>query len=255
MKDQNNGNQNPRIFAIVQARMGSTRLPGKVLKPLGGRPMLSHLLERLQTAQTLTGVVVATSTLPEDEVIVQFAESCGVTAFTGSAQDVLARYVGAAKAVRADVIARITADCPLNDPQTVDRAIRHFLAHDFDIVIEADDKNKVSPRGLDVAVCSMEALLRTDKLAHDGPSREHVTLYMYRHPEEFKIGYYPVPPELQHPEWRLCVDEPADFRLMEEIFARLGRPGHLIDIAEVAALFQREPALIEINRQVQQKIV
>jgi spore coat polysaccharide biosynthesis protein SpsF len=245
----------PRIFAIVQARMGSTRLPGKVLKPLAGRPMLSHLLERLQTAKTLTGVVIATSTLPEDKAIVDFAKSRGVPVFTGSADDVLARYVGAAKSVQADVIARLTGDCPLNDPANVDRAIRFFLANDYDIVIEADDKNKISPRGLDVAVCSMDALLRTDKLAHDGPSREHVTLYMYRHPEQFKIGYFPVPAELRHPEWRLCVDEPSDFRLMEEIFARLGRPGHLIEFSEVAALFQREPALLEINRQVQQKVV
>jgi spore coat polysaccharide biosynthesis protein SpsF len=242
----------PRIFAIVQARMGSTRLPGKVLKLLAGRPMLGHLLEQLKKAKTLTGIVVATSTLPEDEVIVNFGKSCGVSTFTGSATDVLARYLGAAQAVRADVVVRITADCPLNDPQTVDRAIRYFLDNDFDLVIEG--KEKVLPRGLDVEVFSMQALLRAEKVAHDGPSREHVTFYMYRHPTEFKVGYFPVPPELRHPEWRICVDEPADFRLMEEIFARLSRPGHLIDIAEVAALLEREPALLEINRHVQQKI-
>jgi spore coat polysaccharide biosynthesis protein SpsF len=248
-------NRSPRIFAIVQARMGSTRLPGKVLKPLAGRPMLAHLLERLKTAQTLTGIVVATSTLPEDKVILDFAQGQGTTAFAGSAEDVLGRYVGAANAVQADVIVRITGDCPLNDPATVDRAVRYFLENDFDITIESNGTKRMSPRGLDVEVCSMEALLRADTLAQDGPSREHVMLYMYRHPDQFKVGFFPIPPELCHPDWRLCVDEPADFRLMEEIFARLDRPGHLIKFSEVAALFHREPALLEINQQVHQKIV
>ena len=253
MKDSGLTAETPRVFAIIQARMGSTRLPGKVLKTLAGRSMLSHVIERLQAARELTGVVVATTTEAADKPVVRLAKEAGVPVYSGSVDDVLGRFSAAAQMVQADAIARITADCPLIDPVTVDQAARFFLESDFDIVDEGPDK--VLPRGLDVSVFSMQALLRADKLAWDSASREHVTPYLYQHPEEFKVGYYPSRPELHHPEWRLCVDEQADFRLLEEIYERLYHPGAIIDMLEVARLLQQEPSLLAINAGVRQKLV
>lgn len=111
------------------------------------------------------------------------------------------------------------------------------------------------PRGLDTEVFTKEALVRANRLADDAPSREHVTLYIYRHPETFRVAQYPAPPDLHHPEWRLCVDEEDDFRLIEEIYNRLYRPGVPIDVREVVRLLEREPELVKINAHVRQKAV
>lgn len=243
----------PRVVAIVQARLGSTRLPGKVLRPLAGRPMLSHMIERLQQARLLADILIATTSLAQDHRIIELARQAGVASYAGPVDDVLARHVGAAQKAGADVIVRITADCPLIDPQTVDSAVQYFLAHDYDFV--DDGAERALPRGLDVSVFSRQALERADLAAQDAASREHVTLYMYRHPDQFRVGQFPVSPELHHPEWRLCVDEEDDFKLIEEIYRRLYQPGSIIDMRAVARLLESEPALLQINAHVQQKAV
>lgn len=241
------------IACIVQARTGSTRLPGKVLKPLAGRPMLSHLIERLKEAVTLDTIVIGTTYLPQDDPIVDLAEQHGVAWYRGPQEDVLARYAGAAEMVGAGVVVRITSDCPLIDPVTVDNVVRYFLAHDYDYV--AAWVGSGFPRGLDTEVCTREALMKAHRLAEDAPSREHVTLYLHRHPEIFRLASYPAPPELRHPDWRLCVDEEDDFRLIEEIYNRLYRPGSPIDFRDVVHLLENEPRLLQINAHVRQKVV
>lgn len=238
---------------IVQARTGSTRFPGKVLKPIAGRPMLSHIIERLRSAGTLDTIVIATTALPQDQPIIDLAEQAGVAWYAGSEEDVLARYAEAAEMVRADLVVRVTGDCPLIDPNTVDGVVRYFLAHDFDYV--GAGVSSGLPRGLDTEVFSRQALDRAHRLAQGAPAREHVTLYIYRHPELFRCARYPAPPELQRLGWRLCVDEEADFRLIEEIYNRLYRPGGIIEIRDVLALLDREPELLKINAHVRQKVV
>lgn len=243
----------PEVACIVQARTGSTRLPGKVLKTLAGRPMLSHLIERLKEAVTLDTIVIATTHLPQDDPIVALAEQHRVAWYRGSQEDVLGRYAGAAEMVNAEVVVRITSDCPLIDPVTVDNVVRYFLAHEYDYV--AAGVGSGFPRGLDTEVCTREALMKAHRLAEDAPFREHVTLYIHRHPEIFRLASYPAPPELHHPDWRLCVDEEDDFRLVEEIYKRLYRPGSPMDIREVVRLLENEPQLLQINAHVRQKVV
>jgi len=242
-----------RVVCIVQARTGSTRLPGKVLKPLVGRPMLAHLIERLQATRMLNGIVVATTHLPQDRPIVELAEQAGVMWYTGPEEDVLARYAGAAEMAGAEVVVRITSDCPLIDPVTVDEVVRFYLAYDYDYV--GAGVGSGFPRGLDTEVFSRSALERAHELARDAASREHVTLYIYRHPELFRVASYPAPQNLRHPEWRLCVDEEDDFRLIEIICRRLYRPGSIIDIRDVVRLLEAEPELSRINAHVRQKVV
>jgi len=238
---------------IVQARTGSTRFPGKVLKPLAGRPLLSHIIERLRSAGSLDTIVIATTASSQDRPVIDLAERAGVAWYAGSEQDVLARYAEAAEMVRADLVVRVTGDCPLIDPDTVDGVVRYFRAHDFDYVGAGAADGL--PRGLDTEIFTREALDRAHRLAQGTPAREHVTLYIYRHPEQFRCDRYPAPAALQRPGRRLCVDEEADYRLLAHIYDRLYRPGEIIEIRDVLALLDREPELLKINAHVRQHTV
>lgn len=242
-----------KTACIVQARTGSTRLPGKVLKPLKGKPMLAHIIERLKQAKLLDYIIIATSYLEQDRPIVESAQKNDVLSFAGSEDDVLLRYAKAAKTVDADTIVRVTGDCPLIDPVTVDNTVAFFKNNDYDYVGAGISTG--FPRGLDTEVFSKEALIRANAAAKDAPSREHVTYYMYMHPDEFRIGYYYAPPGMKYPEWRLCVDERDDFRLIEEIYERLYRKDEIINIEEVIKLLKNSPELLKINSNVVQKKV
>jgi len=242
-----------RVVCVVQARMGSNRLPGKVLRELEGKPMLSHLLERLKLCRTFDQVVVATSLLEQDRPVAELARREGLSCFCGDEDDVLSRYVGAACQTGAEVVVRITGDCPLIDPVTSDDAVRYFLANAYDYV--AAGVGTGFPRGLDTEVFTREALWEADRLGRDNASREHVTYFINHHPEMFNLGYYQAPPELRRPDWRLCVDEEDDFQLIREIYRRLCRPGEIVDVREVVHLLDREPHLAEINSHIRQKTV
>ncbi|MBW2264509.1 MAG: glycosyltransferase family protein [Deltaproteobacteria bacterium] len=241
------------VVAIVQARMGSTGLEGKVLKHLAGKPMLFHVVDRLRAASTLDSIVIATTQRERDRPIIDLAEEQGLAWYAGPEDDVLARYEGAAREAGAGVVVRITSDCPLIDPVTVDGVVRYFSRGDYDYV--SAGINSGFPRGLDTEVFTREALSMAHRKAEQKAFREHVTLYICRHPEEFKVGRYSAPPELSHPEWRLCVDEEADFRLMVEIYDRLYEKSTIIDMREVAGLLLREPRLLRLNAHVRQKEV
>ena len=242
-----------KVVCIVQARMGSTRLPEKVLMSLSGKPMLVHIIERLKLAETLDSIVIATTSLMQDDPVAELARREGVLCFRGSEDDVLSRYIGGAEMAGADVIVRITGDCPLIDPETVDNVVRCFLKHDYDYVSLTSAEGFI--RGLDTEVFSMQALKKADELAKDKPSREHVTLYIYRHEEDFRVAAYRAGQELCHPDWRLCVDEEDDFKLIEKIYDRLYKPGSIIDIRDVVELLENEHELLEINAHVRQKNV
>lgn len=242
-----------KVVCVLQARTGSSRLPGKVLRELMGQPMIFHIIERLKKVSLFDDIVVATSDRASDLPVAAIAGECGVSCFRGDEEDVLARYAGAVALTKADVVVRVTGDCPLIDPVTSAETVRYFLSGNFDYV--GAGVGSGFPRGLDTEVLTAAALLEAHKSATDRPSREHVTYYVYSHAERFRLGEYGAPPELRRPGWRLCVDEENDFQLIREIYRWLYRSGEIIDFREVVRLLDREPALLNINSGVVQKTV
>ena len=178
-----------RVVALVQARMGSTRLPGKVAKDLGGRPLLAQLLGRLGRAARLDEVVVATSDLPQDDAVAELAGAEGVRVVRGDERDVLARMLGAARAARADVVVRITADCPLIDPAVVDLVVAALLDHHEPCDLASNVLRRTFPRGLDTEALWIDALARVARLGTSPQAREHVTWFAYQErPDLFVAG-------------------------------------------------------------------
>ncbi len=242
--------QMDRTIAIVQARMGSTRLPGKVLMDLGGDTVLSRVVRRLARAQLVEKIVVATTETLRDELIVVECKRLGVSCFRGSEDDVLDRYYRAAEESGAAVIVRITSDCPVIDPERVDETIRVFQSERADYASNAHPRT--FPRGLDTEVFSMAALGRAWREAHAPHQREHVTPYIYEHPELFYIasdrGH------CDYSAYRWTLDTPEDLRLLREIYRRFGNRD-TFSWREVIALMQVEPELAEVNASVIQKSI
>lgn len=231
-----------RIVAIIQARVGSTRLPGKVLKDICGKPMIWHVIERVKKAKLVEKVIVATTVKEEDDEIVKIAEQCGVKSFRGSEDDVLDRYYQAAKELGADVIVRVTADCPLIDPLIIDKTIEFFLKGNFSYVSNA--LKPTFPDGLDVEVFSFEALHKAWEKATKLSEREHVTPYIWKHPEDFKIGNFESGLDFSHLRW--TVDKEEDLQFVREVYKRIGKEFfHMEDILE---LLRKHRELTDINR-------
>lgn len=243
-----------KVVTIVQARMGSTRLPGKVLIEVSGRPMLEHVIDRLKRSETSDEIIVATSLNERDIPIIELSKRLGIGCFAGSEEDVLDRFLKAAEQAKADVIVRITADCPLIDPNTIDKIVRHHLQSNVDYTRTLIDESnsKSFPRGLDTEVFSMKVLRRVHKLANKPYEREHVTIFIYEHPELFKIQVIETEKGLRRPNYRLCVDVEEDLKLIKEIYCRLYMPNEIIDIRNVIRLLDNNPELQQINAHVKQ---
>jgi len=245
-----------KTVAIVQARMASTRLPGKVLRELAGKPMLEHVIDRVKSSKMIDEIVIATSRNEKDERIVELAKRLNVGWFVGSEEDVLDRYMKAAEQVAADIIVRITGDCPLIDPYTIDRIVRRHLKLNVDYTRTLIDQNnsKSFPRGLDTEVFSINVLRKVHKLAKKPGEREHVTVFIYEHPKMFKIEVIEAEESLQRPKYRLCVDVEEDLRLITEIYHQLYVSSGIIDIKDVVKLLDNNPDLREINAHVKQRL-
>jgi spore coat polysaccharide biosynthesis protein SpsF len=248
-----------RVIAIVQARMGSSRLPGKVAKEIMGKPMLAYLIERLKYAKEVDQIVIATSDKENDDRVAEIAKNERVSVYRGSEDDVLSRYIEAAKEFQADVIIRITGDCPLIDPVTVDKAVVEFLNSKVEYLrLNVDDDGY--PRGLDTEVFGFDTLLRVQELvmkeerSRDNPYREHVTFYINKYPEEFKVKVHQPPKRLKR-NYRLCIDEDKDFNLIKEIYETLYHEDSIIDILDVISLLDDNPELSQRNIDVEQKKV
>lgn len=221
--------------------MGSTRLPGKVLMPLAGKPALEHVIERLGFCETLSGVVVATTTETADDPIVELCHRLEVPVFRGSEDDVLDRYHHAAAAFDADPVVRITADCPAIDPGVADIVVGGFFEAEYDLYGLTGE----FPDGLDCTVIARSALDRAWREARLASEREHVGPYLEHHPELFAIGGVEVFQGQRHQRWTL--DEPEDYRLLTEIFDELYEPGDPFRAADVIELLDRRPELAAIN--------
>lgn len=235
-----------KTVAIVQARMGSTRLPGKVLRPLGGRPMLTHVVERLRHARRLAGVVVATSTLAQDDPIVPVATDAGAEVFRGDEQDVLGRYVGAAEMFRADVIVRVTADCPLIDPDVVDEAVGLYAVTPDELDYVSNTMERTYPRGLDVEVFPRRILIDLHGCSTSADEREHVTLHLLHHPDHYRVAH--VRSVENHARHYWTVDTAADFELMERIYEALYAANPCFGWRDVLRAFETRPEWHGLNR-------
>lgn len=237
-----------KTAAIIQARMGSTRLPGKVMRPLAGRPVLEHVIDRVRACSLVDDVVVATTTLRRDDVVVEAARSRGVRTYRGSDEDVLSRFYHASRG--AEAVVRVTADCPLFDPGLLERMLIRF--HEHHAASDGTDylSNTIVrtyPRGLDAEIVTFEALERAFEQAVDPYEREHVTPYIYRHPELFRLEAFTGEPDLSHLRWTLDTEE--DYRFLTEVYAALAAPDAVFPMQAVLDLLDRRPDLVRTEEQ------
>ncbi len=239
------------IVCIVQARMGASRLPGKPLKTVLDRPLLSYLVERLRQASSLNEIVIATSTDPRDDAIAKWCAEEKVACFRGSEQNVLDRYVMAGRAHHADVVVRVTGDCPLIDPVIVDTVVNFYLQNQFDYVSNTIVRSY--PRGLDVEVCSMQVLEKVMQLATKPEEREHVTLFIYEHPDLFSIGSVKQSSKESNDRW--TVDTSEDFELVSKLLIALYPKNPHFRMEDVLTLLEKHPQWRLINAHIQQKAV
>jgi spore coat polysaccharide biosynthesis protein SpsF len=241
----------PKVVAIVQARMGSSRLPGKVLADLGGRPVLEWVLRRAGRAERVDQVLVATTINPEDDAVARFCKEAGYDCFRGSAFDVLDRYYQAADAAGADVVVRLTGDCPLIDPGLLDENLGAFLAADppLDFAANRLPGDRTVPIGLDTEICTWDALQQAWAAAQQPHEREHVMPYFYEHPEQFNILHMRHDPDYGHYRW--TVDTPEDLELLRQVVAHFD--DDTFSWKDVLALFEEQPELAELNAGVQHR--
>ncbi|AJK89321.1 MULTISPECIES: cytidylyltransferase domain-containing protein [Lysinibacillus] len=239
-----------RIVAIVQARMGSTRLPGKVLKEVNGKPLLAYQIERMKKATLIDQLVIATTPYGNDK-IVNLCNELDVDYFIGSESDVLARYYEAATKYNADIVVRITSDCPLIDPIIIDNIIQMYIdSSEYDYV--SNTQLRTFPRGMDTEVFSMKILTEAFMNARLDYEREHVTPYFYLNPSKFNIGQYALEKEgFSH--LRLTVDTPEDLELITILIKDLYARNPDFDLNMVLEKLTKEPALIKINEHIEQK--
>jgi spore coat polysaccharide biosynthesis protein SpsF len=237
-----------KVVAIVQARMGSTRLPGKVLKDLAGETVLARVVNRLRRARLINEVLVATTDSRSDDVIVRECQRLSVSVSRGDHQDVLDRYFRAAQLCKAAVVVRITSDCPLIDPEVTDKTIAAFLEARPDYA--SNVLTRTYPRGLDTEVMSLSSLARAWQEARKPYEREHVTPFLYEHPAEFRL--LSVTGDADHSRHRWTVDTSQDLEFVRAIYDRLeDKPSFLW--RDVLDVLDREPGLMDLNRTVVQK--
>jgi spore coat polysaccharide biosynthesis protein SpsF len=237
-----------RTVAVIQARTGSTRLPGKVLLPLLGRPILSRVVERAARAAGIHEVVVATTVDPSDDPIVELATTQGWAVERGSENDLLDRYVQTARTRDADIVVRITSDCPLIDPGLIDQTIEAFVEGGADYASNTLEP-RTFPRGLDVEVVSRDALEEAWRDDADPASREHVTPFLYRNPERFRLVRVSSPDDRSAHRW--CVDVPEDYELVRRIYEALGSDA--FGWEEALAVLEAHPDWPLLNSHVSQK--
>lgn len=243
-----------KTAAIIQARMGSTRLPGKVMKLLCGKTVLAHVITRVKACPLVDEIIVATTTAAADDAIAQEAEKIGVRCFRGSEDDVLERYYLAAQKYDADVIVRVTSDCPLFDPEVLENLLDYFdMMVDAGLSIDylSNTVNRSYPIGLDAEVFTFNTLEIAYHNAEQPYEREHVTPYVYQHPQIFALHSQNHGEDLSHHRWTL--DTPEDFQFIEAVYRALYQPGRLFTMDDILELLEEKPGLTQINAHIRQK--
>lgn len=242
-----------RVVAIVQARFSSTRLPAKILLDLGGQTALERCLRRAQRIARVDEVVVATSEGESDDPIALISQRLGVRCFRGSELDVLSRYFVAATGSGADVVMRLTSDCPLLDPAISSLVIEHFLARGGAIAYASNTLVRKLPRGLDTEVFSFEALRRANAEATAGPDREHVTRFLYTNAALFPCESVLPPNVGDESAHRWTLDTPEDYQFLVRLFDRLGARAATAGLAEVLDAANAQPDIKRFNAHIEQK--
>lgn len=238
---------------VVQARLGSTRLPGKVLRPLLGKPLVHYLIERLRRVQSVQGIVIATTTNAEDDQLVDFCNKEGLHVVRGAVDDVLSRYILASDAFGLDVVVRITADCPLIDPDLIEKGLALFRQHSNTLDYLSICHNRTYPLGMDFEIIQVKSLRKAYLLAKDPAEKEHVTPYIWRHPEQFQLAN--MQQKEHQAEYRLTVDTLEDFMLVERIYKTLYPQNPEFGRKEIVALLKKHPDWLLLNAHIQQKSV
>lgn len=242
------------IAIIVQARMGSTRLPGKVLKPVLGKPLLGYLIERLRKVRLANQIIIATTQEPLDDVIESFCQRLNVACFRGASENVLDRYLEAAKKYSVDIVVRITADCPLIDPSLIDNVIKAYLQNEnaLDYVSNCATFERTFPRGMDTELVTVDALTRINKFLDLTLDKEHVTSFIHRKPNLFRR--LDLCQAVDQSMYRLTVDMEEDFILIKKILERLyPQMGAHFALKDIFDLFDQDATLFFINSAVEQK--
>ena len=243
----------PRVFATIEARMTSSRLPGKVLMQAVGKPMLQHMIERLKRVPSLDGIVVATTINSADDAVAELAKRLDVGFHRGSEEDVLNRVLDAAYSHNVDIIVETTGDCPLIDPAVVEHCIQCYFGADVDYV--SNVIKRTYPIGMDTQVFATDILADVAARTDDPDDHEHVSLYIYRHPELYRLLNFPGPPELARPDLALTLDTAEDFQLISNILEALYPSNPKFGLADILRLIDANPELCEVNAHVQRKHV
>jgi spore coat polysaccharide biosynthesis protein SpsF len=240
-----------KVVATIEARMASTRLPGKVLREAVGVPLLGHLITRLQACVTLDEIIVASTTSAADDAIDDYCSSLGVAVFRGSENDVMGRVLAAASSCEADIVVETTGDNPLLDPEIVDLHVETFLANNADYV-----SNVVVPSfpdGMDVQVFSLETLRRSEALASHRLDREHVTRHIRQHPETFTRINVVAPRALRRPDFSVTVDVDSDFEIVRLILEHLYKSTEPFSCVDIVTFLDAHPEIAKLNLKVERK--
>lgn len=238
-----------KILCIVQARMGSSRLYGKVMKNICGKTVLEHCINRLKTVKSAGEIIIATTDLPCDDAICEEGKRLKVNVFRGDEEDVLSRYYYGALAYRGEVIVRITSDCPLIDSEVTNKVINYYLKNDFQYV--NNTLERTFPRGLDVEVFSFKTLEETFNNATIKRDREHVTTYIYNNPQKYKLGCYKSTIDYSMHRWTL--DTIEDYQFISKIYEGLYRDKNYFGMMEIINFLNNNPEFLKINSGIIQK--
>lgn len=238
-----------KIVATIEARMTSSRLPGKVMLDVLNKPILTYLVNRLKTISLIDEIVLATTTNKSDDILESFANENQIRCFRGSENNVLERVINAGLYANADLIVEVTGDCPILDPSIVDQTIRVFLNNNVDYV--SNNHIRSYPDGMDVQVFKLETLIQSSNLTNDKLDQEHVTLFIRNHPELFSKINLVAPQNLHWPDLGLTLDEESDYILIKTIIENFD--GLNFTCSEVIEFLKLNPYLLEINREVKRK--
>jgi spore coat polysaccharide biosynthesis protein SpsF len=239
-----------KVVAIIQARMGSTRLPGKVLLKVLNKPLLAYQVERVKRSTLINEIVIATTTNNLDQEIVDFCELMSLSYYRGSEDDVLSRYYEAASIYKADIVVRITSDCPLIDPNIIDLVINEFITNIKKIDYASNTIQRSFPIGMDIEVMSFSLIESINRINLVQSFREHVTPYVY------KSGIFIIKQVLQETDkshLRLTVDTPEDFMLISKVIEELYPKNPFFTLQDLYDLFDKKPELLLINQHINQK--
>jgi spore coat polysaccharide biosynthesis protein SpsF len=240
--------------AIIQARMGSTRLPGKVLRPLCGKTILAHVIERVRASRSVDEIIVATTDRPADDALAALIPTLDARLFRGSEDDVLSRFYLAAQENKADTIVRITSDCPLFDGDVLRAMIAAFSTRRHSgerLNYLSNTLTRTYPRGLDAEIFDVATLERAHRDATQPFEREHVTPYIYGHPDQFALSNFAGTPDLSEHRWTLDTEE--DWQLIEAIYTALYRADRLFSTQDILDLLASQPTLVALNAHIVQK--